>query len=37
MQIDLSGLTRAHYKLDEAVQAFERSRKADVIKVFINC
>lgn len=35
--IDLSGITRAHYKLEEAKEAFERFSKADVIKVMIHC
>ncbi|KIH46117.1 putative L-iditol 2-dehydrogenase [Ancylostoma duodenale] len=35
--IDLSGLTRAHYKLEEAVEAFKRTQQADVMKVFISC
>ncbi|VDM67438.1 unnamed protein product [Strongylus vulgaris] len=36
-RIDLSGITRAQFKLEEAVEAFERAQKGDVIKVFINC
>ncbi|KAK6758988.1 hypothetical protein RB195_016297 [Necator americanus] len=36
-RIDLSGLTRAHYKLEETMEAFKRAQKADVIKVFISC
>ncbi|CAI2353736.1 unnamed protein product [Caenorhabditis sp. 36 PRJEB53466] len=36
-KLDLSGLTRAHYKLEEVHEAFKRSQKADVIKVFIQC
>ncbi|KHJ80467.1 L-iditol 2-dehydrogenase domain protein [Oesophagostomum dentatum] len=36
-RVDLSGLTRAHYKLEETLEAFKRAQKADVIKVFINC
>ncbi|RCN49263.1 hypothetical protein ANCCAN_04678 [Ancylostoma caninum] len=36
-KIDLSGLTRAHYKLEEAVEAFKRTQQADVVKVFISC
>ncbi|EYC16297.1 hypothetical protein Y032_0034g2912 [Ancylostoma ceylanicum] len=36
-RIDLSGLTRAHYKLEEAVEAFKRTQQADVMKVFISC
>nr|CDJ81398.1 Alcohol dehydrogenase GroES and Alcohol dehydrogenase domain containing protein [Haemonchus contortus] len=35
--IDLSGLTRAHYTLEDTLNAFKRAQKADVIKVFINC
>ncbi|EPB77994.1 hypothetical protein ANCCEY_02908 [Ancylostoma ceylanicum] len=31
-RIDLSGLTRAHYKLEEAVEAFKRTQQADVMK-----
>ncbi|KAL6743457.1 hypothetical protein Aduo_016496 [Ancylostoma duodenale] len=36
-RIDLSGLTRAHYKLEETLEAFKRAQQADVIKVFISC
>ncbi|KAK6039267.1 oxidoreductase, zinc-binding dehydrogenase family protein [Cooperia oncophora] len=36
-KIDLSGLTRAHYTLDKALDAFKRSQKGDVIKVFVHC
>ncbi|GMT17004.1 hypothetical protein PFISCL1PPCAC_8301, partial [Pristionchus fissidentatus] len=36
-RIDLSQLTRAHYKLEQTQEAFERSQKADVVKVFIRC
>ncbi|RCN49264.1 oxidoreductase, zinc-binding dehydrogenase family protein, partial [Ancylostoma caninum] len=36
-RVDLSGLTRAHYKLEEAVEAFKRTQQADVMKVFITC
>ncbi|KJH53762.1 putative chlorophyll synthesis pathway protein BchC [Dictyocaulus viviparus] len=36
-QVDLSGITRAHYKLENTVEAFQRVLKADVIKVFIDC
>ncbi|EFP05500.1 hypothetical protein CRE_27486 [Caenorhabditis remanei] len=36
-KLDLSGLTRAHYKLEETLEAFKRTQKADVIKVFIHC
>ncbi|KIH60871.1 hypothetical protein ANCDUO_08864 [Ancylostoma duodenale] len=31
-KIDLSGLTRAHYKLEDAVEAFKRTQQADVMK-----
>ncbi|VDK56529.1 unnamed protein product [Anisakis simplex] len=36
-KVDLSGFTRAHYKLEESVEAFQRSLKGDVVKVFIHC
>ncbi|CAA94841.1 Sorbitol dehydrogenase [Caenorhabditis elegans] len=36
-KLNLSGLTRAHYKLEETQEAFKRTQKADVIKVFIQC
>ncbi|KAK5983412.1 Sorbitol dehydrogenase [Trichostrongylus colubriformis] len=36
-RIDLSGLTRAHYTLENTLDAFKRAQKADVIKVFISC
>ncbi|KAK6030890.1 GroES-like protein [Ostertagia ostertagi] len=36
-KIDLSGLTRARYPLEDTLNAFKRAQKADVIKVFINC
>ncbi|VDP45222.1 unnamed protein product [Heligmosomoides polygyrus] len=36
-RIDLSGLTRAHYRLEDTVEAFKRSAQGDVIKVFIYC
>uniref|UniRef100_A0A158P7Z0 Sorbitol dehydrogenase n=1 Tax=Angiostrongylus cantonensis TaxID=6313 RepID=A0A158P7Z0_ANGCA len=36
-RIDLSGLTRAHYTLENTLEAFQRALKADVIKVFISC
>ncbi|PIO60671.1 hypothetical protein TELCIR_17827 [Teladorsagia circumcincta] len=36
-KIDLTGLTRAHYSLEDTLDAFKRAQKADVIKVFINC
>ncbi|GMS92086.1 hypothetical protein PENTCL1PPCAC_14261, partial [Pristionchus entomophagus] len=36
-KIDLSKLTKAHYSLEQAREAFERSQKADVVKVFIRC
>ncbi|CAP28417.2 Protein CBG08605 [Caenorhabditis briggsae] len=36
-KLDLSGLSRAHYKLEETLEAFKRTQKADVIKVFIQC
>ncbi|KHJ86950.1 hypothetical protein OESDEN_13286 [Oesophagostomum dentatum] len=36
-RIDLSGLTRAHYELEDVHKAFERAQKGDVIKVFIKC
>ncbi|KAE9415984.1 hypothetical protein Angca_007603, partial [Angiostrongylus cantonensis] len=32
-RIDLSGLTRAHYTLENTLEAFQRALKADVIKV----
>ncbi|ETN70921.1 hypothetical protein NECAME_04772, partial [Necator americanus] len=32
-RINLSGLTRAYYKLEDVVEAFERSIKGDVMKV----
>ncbi|PAV78652.1 hypothetical protein WR25_22209 [Diploscapter pachys] len=33
----LRDLTTADYQLEDAVKAFERAQKADVIKVFIHC
>ncbi|GMR37359.1 hypothetical protein PMAYCL1PPCAC_07554, partial [Pristionchus mayeri] len=36
-RIDLSKLTSAHYSLEQTREAFERSQKADVVKVFIRC
>ncbi|CAJ0606899.1 unnamed protein product [Cylicocyclus nassatus] len=36
-RIDLTGLTKAHYKLKEAEEAFRRAQMVDVIKVFIHC
>lgn len=36
-RLDLSGLTRAHYTLEETLEAFKRTQKADVVKVFITC
>ncbi|CAJ0606920.1 unnamed protein product [Cylicocyclus nassatus] len=36
-RIDLTGLTKAHYKLNEAEEAFQRAQMVDVIKVFIHC
>ncbi|KAK5973753.1 Sorbitol dehydrogenase [Trichostrongylus colubriformis] len=36
-RIDLSGLTRAHYTLENTLEAFKRTQKGDVIKVFISC
>ncbi|CAA94842.1 Sorbitol dehydrogenase [Caenorhabditis elegans] len=36
-KLDLSGLTRAHYKLEESLEAFKRTQNGDVIKVFIHC
>ncbi|VDM58439.1 unnamed protein product [Angiostrongylus costaricensis] len=36
-RIDLSGLTRAHYTLENTQEAFHRALKADVVKVFISC
>lgn len=36
-RIDLSGLTRATYTLEETIEAFKRTQKADVVKVFITC
>ncbi|CAD6195067.1 unnamed protein product [Caenorhabditis auriculariae] len=36
-RIDLSGLTRAHYPLEQTLEAFKRTQKADVVKVFIQC
>ncbi|VDL70846.1 unnamed protein product [Nippostrongylus brasiliensis] len=36
-RVDLSGLTRARYRLEDAVEAFKRAQEADVIKVFIRC
>ena len=35
--IKLDKLTRAHYKLEQAAEAFERFLKGDVVKVFIHC
>ncbi|KAJ1367736.1 hypothetical protein KIN20_028714 [Parelaphostrongylus tenuis] len=36
-RLDLSSLTRAHYTLENTLDAFERTQKGDVIKVFIGC
>ncbi|VDN22214.1 unnamed protein product [Gongylonema pulchrum] len=36
-KIKLDKLTRAHYKLEEAVEAFQYSQKGEVIKVFVDC
>jgi threonine dehydrogenase-like Zn-dependent dehydrogenase len=36
-RVDTKVLTRAHYPLEQAVEAFERSMTGDVIKVFIHC
>jgi len=36
-RINLKNLTSAHFTLEQAPQAFEKAKKADVIKVFINC
>ncbi|KHJ76134.1 hypothetical protein OESDEN_24247 [Oesophagostomum dentatum] len=36
-RVNLSGLTRVHYKLEDAVEAFKRKQKLDVMKVFIDC
>ncbi|GMR35350.1 hypothetical protein PMAYCL1PPCAC_05545, partial [Pristionchus mayeri] len=36
-KIDLSKLTRAHYTLEQTIEAFERAQKGDVEKVFIHC
>ncbi|GMR45562.1 hypothetical protein PMAYCL1PPCAC_15758 [Pristionchus mayeri] len=36
-KIDLSKLTRAHYPLEQTVEAFERTQKGDVVKVFVRC
>ncbi|EFO15989.1 hypothetical protein LOAG_12517 [Loa loa] len=36
-KIKLDKLTLAHYKLDEALEAFKYAQKGEVIKVFINC
>uniref|UniRef100_A0A915DPW1 Alcohol dehydrogenase-like C-terminal domain-containing protein n=1 Tax=Ditylenchus dipsaci TaxID=166011 RepID=A0A915DPW1_9BILA len=35
--VDLKGLTTAHYKLEDSLEAFKRAQKGDVLKVFINC
>lgn len=36
-RLKLDGLSRAHYKLEQSKEAFERAKKGDVIKVFIHC
>lgn len=36
-KLDLSGITRAHYTLEQSAEAFERSQNGDVMKVFIHC
>ncbi|RCN49267.1 L-iditol 2-dehydrogenase domain protein [Ancylostoma caninum] len=36
-KIDLSGLTRVHYKLEQVHEAYERKQHYDVMKVFITC
>uniref|UniRef100_A0A915PGE6 Sorbitol dehydrogenase n=1 Tax=Setaria digitata TaxID=48799 RepID=A0A915PGE6_9BILA len=36
-KIQLDKLTTAHYKLEEAVEAFKFAQKGEVTKVFINC
>ncbi|VDK21558.1 unnamed protein product [Anisakis simplex] len=36
-KVDLKGLTKAHYKLEESQDAFNRFLKGDVIKIFIQC
>lgn len=36
-KIKLDKLTRAHYKLEQALEAFECSQKGEVIKVFVDC
>lgn len=36
-KIKLDKITRAFYKLEDAVGAFKYSQKGDVIKVFVNC
>jgi len=36
-KVNLKKLTRAQYKLEDSREAFNRAKKADVIKVFINC
>lgn len=35
--VKLDKLTKAHYKLEDAPEAFQRFLKGDVIKVFIDC
>uniref|UniRef100_F1L800 Sorbitol dehydrogenase n=1 Tax=Ascaris suum TaxID=6253 RepID=F1L800_ASCSU len=36
-KVNLKGLTRAHFKLQESLEAFKRFLKGDVVKVFIHC
>ncbi|KAI1728300.1 alcohol dehydrogenase groES-like domain-containing protein [Ditylenchus destructor] len=36
-RVNLNSLSRAHYTLEQTKEAFERSKKGDVIKVFIQC
>ncbi|CAJ0589760.1 unnamed protein product [Cylicocyclus nassatus] len=36
-KVDISRFTSAHYKLEEVVEALERTQKGDVMKVFVQC
>ncbi|KHN81543.1 Sorbitol dehydrogenase [Toxocara canis] len=36
-KVSLKGITRAHFKLEQSLEAFNRFLKGDVVKVFIHC
>lgn len=36
-KVNLKGLTRAHFKLEQSKEAFNKFLKGDVVKVFIHC